>query len=125
MQFHFVALDKIEASHPNPPVVQVSQPQNRSSSHSTITDEEVAEGDAYTATITGGPSPTMLYKENPAAVVNIAPCEGEKPMRAKFPGNGGFNAPRPKKLTPCKYFNQHILDKDGRLHFHCPVNHRE
>ena len=129
MQFHFVALDKIEASHPNPPVVQVSQPQNRSSSDSTITDEEVAEGDAYTATITGGPSPTMLYKENPAAVVNIAPCEGEKPMAilsdkkfeemantTKFPyGNGGFNTPRPKKLTPRKYFNQHILDKDGRF----------
>ena len=117
----------VEPSVPNLPVVQISQPQNCSSSDSISdlkSDEEVVEGDAHTATIIGGPSPTMLYKENPAAVVNIAPCEGEKPIAilsakkfeemanpTKFPyGKGGFNIAHPKKLTPRKYFNQRLLE---------------
>ena len=138
MQFHSVALDKVEPSVPNLPVVQISQPQNCSSSDSKsdlMTDEEVAEGDAHTVTIIGGPSPTMLYEENPVAVVNIAPCEGEKPIAilsdkkveemanpTKFPyGKGGFNIPHPKKLTPRKYFNQRLLGKDGR--FACDLDY--
>ena len=61
--------------------------------------------------------------------MNIAPREGQKPIAiltdpkfeemanpTKFPyGVGGFNTPRPKKLTIRKYFNQRLLDHDGRF----------
>ena len=94
-------------------------------------DREVEDGDAHTATITGGPSPIYyVYSENPAAsVVNITPCEGQKTIAiltdpkfeevanpTKFPyGVGGFNTLHPKKLTIRKYFNQRLLDQDGRF----------
>ena len=109
MQFHFVALERVLPSTldlPKPLAVQTNQPELTDlSGANEITDNEIEEGDAYIDAITGGPSPTMLYKENPAAsVINIAPCEGEKPTAilsdpkfeemanpTKFPyGEGGF-----------------------------------
>ena len=83
-----------------------------------------------TTRITGGLSPTMLYSENRAtSIVNITPCEGQKPIAiltdpkfeemansTKFPyGVGGFGTHRPKKLTIRKYFDQRLLNQDGRF----------
>ena len=124
MQFHFLALNKVLPNSSNSLIVEPRASTNE------ITDKEVEEGDAHTARITGDPSPTMLYSENPAtSIVNIAPCEGQKTIAiltdskfeemtnpTKFPyGVGGFGTHRPKKLTIRKYFNQRLLDQDGRF----------
>ena len=82
--------------------------------------------------ITGGPQASMMTLENPEAfgqTVSIAPAEGQKPLSImtdtnfeamvnpeKFCfGKGTFNTKRPKKLTYRKYFNQRLLDVDGRF----------
>lgn len=74
----------------------------------------------------------MMSLENPEAfgqMVSIAPAEGQKPLSimtdANFEamvnpdkfcfGNGIFSSKRPRKLTYRKYFNQHLLDVDGRF----------
>ena len=70
----------------------------------------------------------MMSLENPETV-SIAPAEGQKPPSImtdtnfetmvnpdKFCfGNGTFSTERPKKLTYRKYFNQCLLDVDGRF----------
>ena len=70
--------------------------------------------------------------ENPETenqILSIAPTEGQKPVSLifdtgfeemsnpdKFPfGTGGFNTERPVRLTYRKYFNQHLLNVDGRF----------
>ena len=61
--------------------------------------------------------------------VYIAPAEGEKPLNImtdanfeamsnpdKFPySSGTYSSDRPRKLTNRKYFNQRLLDVDGRF----------
>ena len=90
------------------------------------------EGDEHTRQITGGPLETCMSLENPEAdhkMYSIAPAEGEKPMSfmndkyfealcnpCNFPyGNGTFSTERERKLTYRKYFNQRLLDVDGRF----------
>ena len=65
----------------------------------------------------------------PCYTVCVAPAEGETPLNVmtdhsfeamsnpdKFPyGSGTFKTDRPKKLTYRKYFNQRLLDVDGRF----------
>ena len=75
--------------------------------------------------------------ENPEAennILSIAPGEGQKPLFIridanfeemsnpdKFPfGNGGFHTERTKNITYRKYFNQHLLNVDGR--FSCDLD---
>ena len=75
---------------------------------------------------------SMMCIENPESsrdIICVAPAEGEKPLNImtdshfeamsnpdKFPfGNGTFSSERPKKLTYRKYFNQRLLDVDGRF----------
>ena len=70
--------------------------------------------------------------ENPESfrdIICVAPAEEERPLNImtdpnfeamsnpdKFPfGNGTFSSERPKKLTYRKYFNQRLLDVDGRF----------
>ena len=82
--------------------------------------------------ITGCPQESLLAAENPEAdaqIYSLVPAEGQKPISImtdthfeqmcnpdKFCfGNGGFNTERPRKLTYRKYFNQHLLDVDGRF----------
>ena len=62
-------------------------------------------------------------------IICVAPAEGEKPLNImtdsnfeamsnpdKFPfAKGTFSSERPKKLTYRKYFNQRLLDVDGRF----------
>ena len=74
----------------------------------------------------------MMTIEDPEAfseVVCVAPAEGQKPLfimtdphfesmsnPVKFPyGTGCFSSDRPQKLTYRKYFNQRLLDVDGRF----------
>ena len=74
----------------------------------------------------------MLSVENPesdAQTYSIAPAEGQKPISImtdssfeemsnpdKFCfGTGGFHTERPRKITYRKYFNQRLLDVDGRF----------
>ena len=74
----------------------------------------------------------MLSTETPesdAQIYSIAPAEGQKPIPImtdehfeemanpdKFClGTGGFSTERPRKITYRKYFNQRLLDVDGRF----------
>ena len=70
---------------------------------------------------------TCLIPENAeleGKVFSLAPGEGQKPLvilaDPKFekmcnPGKGGYLTKRPHPITPCKYFNQRILDVDGQF----------
>ena len=97
-----------------------------------LSDDVIAEGDEHIRQITGGPMASMMSLENPETfgqTVSIAPAERQKPLSImtdtnfeamvnpdKFCfGNGTFSTERPKKLTYRKYFNQHLLDVDGRF----------
>ena len=97
-----------------------------------IDDETFEKGDEIVKQITGGPTATMMTIEDPEAfseVVCVAPAEGQKPLfimtdppfesmsnPVKFPyGTGCFSSDRPQKLTYRKYFNQRLLDVDGRF----------
>ena len=74
----------------------------------------------------------MMCFENPETireVICVAPAEGERPLNImtdpnfeamsnpdKFPyGTGTYSTNRPRKLTYRKYFNQRLLDVDGRF----------
>ena len=82
--------------------------------------------------VKGAPFETCLVPENPeleGKVFSVAPGEGQKhlPILAdpkfeemcnpdKYPfGKGGYLTKRPHHITPRKYFNQRILDVDGRF----------
>ena len=94
-----------------------------------LTDEQIESGDQHTINISGGSTPSMLANENPESIVNVAPCEGRKPISifsdkafevmcnpTKFPyGKGGFNKKFHKRLTHRMYFNQRLLDVAGRF----------
>ena len=129
LQYHYVGLDKLtildnlENSSDSAPTDNTNDPLN---------DDVIAEGDEHIRQITGGPQASMVSLENPEAfgqIVSVAPAEGQKPLSImtdsnfeaivnpdKFCfGNGTFNTERHKKLTYRKYFNQRLLDIDGRF----------
>ena len=127
MQYHYVGLDKI--SHDD--IQSCSNVDNTSTNHkdNPLDDETIAEGDKHIRQITGGPQASMMSLENPEAfeqIFSIAPAEGQKPVSIvtdnafetmfnpdKFCfGNRAFNTER---LTYRKYFNQRLLDVDGRF----------
>ena len=98
----------------------------------TLDDNIVEEGDEHTKQITGGPQASMPSVENPEAlkdIICVTPAEGQKPLNVmtdpnfeamsnpdKFPyAEGTFSTERPRKLTYRKYFNQRLLDIDGRF----------
>ncbi len=98
----------------------------------TFEDSAMEEGDEHTRQITGGPLASVMSVENPETfneVVCVAPAEGQKPMSImtdstfeamsnpdKFPMSSGcFASERPKRITYRKYFNQRLLDVDGRF----------
>ena len=97
-----------------------------------LDDATIAEGDEHTRQIIGSPLASMMSVENPEAfmdIVSIAPAKGQRPLSImsdtnfeamsnpdKFPcGTECFSADRPRKLTYRKYFNQRLLDVDGRF----------
>ncbi len=86
----------------------------------------------YTRQITGGPLASMMTIEKPETfneVVCVAPAEGQTPLfimtdpnfeamsnPEKFPiSSGCFTTERPNKITYRKYFNQRLLNVDGRF----------
>ena len=136
MQFHYVGLHRIpEPALPiaDKPVLsdQPNQPY-QPDSDSELDDATIAEGDEHRVQISGAPQASMMCVENPESfrhTVCVAPAEGEKPLSImtdvnfeamsnpdKFPySTGTFSSNRPRKLTYRKYFNQRLLDVDGRF----------
>ena len=125
MQYHYVGLDKIAEPAPPMPVLS-EQPGNE------LDDATIAEGDEHRVQISGAPQASMMCVENPESFTQtmcVAPAEGEKPLNImtdvdfeamsnpdKFPySTGTFSSKRPRKLTYRKYFNQRLLDVDGRF----------
>ena len=121
-QFHYVGLDKVCSSN--------SECDNNL--EEVLDDATIEEGDAYTREIMCCPQESMLSVENlesDAQTYSIAPAEGQKPISMmtdeKFEemanpdklcfGTGGFSTERPRKITYRKYFNQRLLDVDGRF----------
>ena len=94
-----------------------------------IDEETFQKGDQYSRQITGGPSASIEDPEEFAQIVCLAPGEGQKPLYIftdrhlesmsnpdKCPyGRGCFSDQRPCKLTYKKYFNQRLLNVDGRF----------
>ena len=138
MQYHFVGLDKQTCPVvPAPNSHSESNSQNASaesqtSCDSNLDDATIEQGDEHTRHITGGPLASLMSVENPEAfteTVCVAPAEGQRPLSImtdsdfesmcnpdKFPyATGCFNSERPCKLTYRKYFNQRLLDVDGRF----------
>ena len=142
LRYHYVGLDQISmyvetsdcntvaslvATTPtgdNPPKdIQTSTAENP------LDDATIEQGDVHTIEITGGPTASMTSLEHPEAIISVAPGEGQRPVSTmtdpnfeamfntdKFCfGNGTFITDRPKKLTYRKYFNQRLLDVDGRF----------
>ena len=128
MQYHY---DKLAMSDN---VDNISRSDNTGNTNDLFSDDVIAEGDEHIRQITGGPQKSMMSFENPEALnfghtVSIAPAEGQKLLSimtdAEFEamvnpdkfcfGKGTFNTERPKKLTYRKYFNQRLLDVDGRF----------
>ena len=136
MQYHYVGLDKL-------PVCGASvQQHTQNNPHDTDTnsdnvnevldDATIEEGDEHRRQISGAPMASMMCVESPETckeIICVAPAEGEKPLNImtdsnfeamsnpdKFPfANGTFSSERPKKLTYRKYFNQRLLNFDGRF----------
>ena len=138
MQYHYVAFNTIGSK-----VEQNAQQNNPSSddtenvpvAEETLDDATIEEGDEHRRQISGAPMASMMCVENPESfkdIVCVAPAEGERPLNImtdpnfeamcnpdKFPfGSGTFSSERPKKLTYRKYFNQRLLDVDGRFARH-------
>ena len=142
-QYHYVGLDKMCDSSIAQNVQTISETNVQSTvantdSHDTETADEalddavIAEGDEHRIQISGAPMASMMCVENPESfreIICVAPAEGEKPLNImtdsnfeamsnpdKFPyGVGTYSSERPRKLTYRKYFNQRLLDVDGRF----------
>ena len=98
-----------------------------------LNDDVIAQGDEHNLSITGGPQAcSVLSVENPETdnhIYSIAPAEGEKPLSIMFDidfeemsnpdkfcvGTGGYFTKRPVHLTFRKYYNQRLLNVDGRF----------
>ena len=127
MQYHYVALDRITSETDKS--TQSTTPVSNTSTTDSIDDSVFDEGDQHARQITVGPQASMMTVENPESTVSVAPAEGQKPLsimtdssfEAMFNpdkfcyGDGIFSNDRPRKLTHRKYFNQRLLDVDGRF----------
>ena len=143
MQYHYLGLDKIP-EQPQPTIpVQPAQPETSANcepvaeqpepvSDNELDDATIEEGDEHRRQISGAPQASMMCVENCESfrhAMCVAPAEGERPQNIitdlnfeamsnpdKFPyGTGTFSSDRPRKLTYRKYFNQRLLDVDGRF----------
>ena len=142
---HYVGLDKVNVDEANVSEANVSEANvdeanvdNKANvdtcDHSEDLDDSTFEkGDEHSIQITGGPQVcSVLSIEDPEAegqVYSVAPAEGQRPINImtdpqfermcnpeKFPlGIGGFNNTHLKKITYRKYFQQRLLDIDGRF----------
>ena len=115
---------------------QEKQPTTAPQVQTSEEDEEIAEDEAafhHQAQLRGLPYESVMHREEVDAsadnVFSVAPSEGQKPIPiltdehfeemcnpTKYPcGSFGLIANREKKLTVRKYFNQRLLDADGRF----------
>ena len=137
MQYHYVGFDR--TPEPAPPAVdmpvvsdQPEQPKQPEPADNELDDATIAEGDEHRVQISGAPQASMMCVENPESftyTMCVAPAEGQKPLDImtdvdfeamsnpdKFPySTGTFSSKRPRELTYRKYFNQRLLDVDGRF----------
>ena len=125
----------VEQNAPNVLNVAEENSQTHTDSHNapaaddTLDDATIEEGDEHRRQITGAPLASMMCVENPEQIICVAPADGERPQcfmtdptfeamcnPDKFPyGDGTFSSERPRKLTYRKYFDQRLLDVDGRF----------
>ena len=135
LQYHFVGLDQMSMEVETSDTIHTSKansfPEDGivSTTENPLDDATIEQGDEYTIQITGGPTASMMSLEHPEAIISVAPAEGQRPLsimtdtnfEAMFNpdkfcfGDGTFSTERPKKLTYRKYFNQRLLDVDGRF----------
>ena len=139
-QYHYVGLDKMcdSSAAQNAQTISAENVQSTVANTDTETaddaldDAVIEEGDEHRIQISGAPMASMMCVENPESfreIICVAPAEGEKPLNImtdsnfeamsnpdKFPfGVGTYTSERPRKLTYRKYFNQRLLDVDGRF----------
>ena len=135
MQYHYVGLKTCGSNveqNVQPTTPSSDDTENAPVADETLDDATIEEGDKHRRQISGAPMASMMCIENPESfrdIICVAPAEGEGPLNImtdpnfeamfnpdKFPfGNGTFSSERPKKLTYRKYFNQRLLDVDGRF----------
>ena len=145
MQYHYVGLHKVSLQHCglSNPEVSCECPIDKTGENVQSIDSDggkeipidnatVAEGDEHIRQITGAPQGSMMSVENPEAfreIMSVVPAEGQRPLFIltdnnfeamcnpdKFCyGTGTFSSARTRKLTYRKYFNQRLLDVDGRF----------
>ena len=137
MQYHYVGLDHVQtsnstmASHIATTCTTDNPPEDgqANTTANLLDDTTIEQGDEHTIQITGGPQASMMSLEHPEAIISVAPAEGQRPLfimtdpnfEAMFNpdkfcfGTGTFSTERPRKLTYRKYFNQRLLDVDGRF----------
>ena len=138
MQYHYVGLDQIPmnvqtsnstmanlvattCATDNPP-----EDGQASTTENLLDDATIEQGDQHTMQITGGLQASMMSLEHPEVIIYVAPGEGQRPLFMTDPnfeamfnpdkfclGSGTFSTERPTK--PRKYFNQRLLDVDGRF----------
>ena len=56
---------------------------NQNESEQSLSDDVIDKGDEHNRQITGGPSDSMLFNENPqmdSQIYSVAPCAGQKPL---------------------------------------------
>ena len=122
-QFHYVSLIPLTTSVTENHVTESEEQQ----------DNEDEQEFNHQAQLRGLPFDTVMHRQDGNAsedsIFSIAPGEGQKPIAilsddhfeemcnpAKYPyGSFGLKANREKRLTVCKYFNQRLLDVDGRF----------
>ena len=131
LQYHYASLDKLTVSD-NVANCSETTIATDTSSDDPLSDNVIAEGDEHIRQNTGDPQASMMSLENPEVfcqTISIAPVEGQKSLSimadTKFEamvnpdklcfGNRTFNTERPRKLTYRKYFNQRLLDVNGRF----------
>ena len=137
MQYHYVGLDKVPEQ---PQVVPNTKPTQAMASAAEqpdpvlgneIDESTVEAGDEHRIQIGGAPLASMSVENHESFrhTICVAPAEGEKPLNImtdvnfeamsnpdKFPyGTGTFFNKQPRKLMYRKYFNQRLLDVNGRF----------
>ena len=128
-QFHYVSLVSLNATGTAVPESMQLVPKTQEDQELREDEEEVH----HQSQLRGLPYDTVMHREDGNAcedsVFSIAPGEGQKPIAiltddhfeemcnpTKYPyGYFGLKANREKKLTVRKYFNQRLLDADGRF----------
>ena len=138
-ELHYVALER-DTSHNNQAdgsakpkdTFHSNKADDMPNQRQDIEDEEDQIAFEQTSKLRGIPYDTLLQEEQPADADNtysVAPGENQRPCPfllddnfeelanpSKYPyGCGGLSVHRTKKVTHRKYFNQRLLDVDGRF----------